>query len=87
MSPRRFIIYSGLALLSSQPGALALPSDPGQPIEIEAATLVLDQGKGIGTYSGNVVLTQGSIRIEAETLVIYMRDRKLDRLEALGTGR
>jgi lipopolysaccharide export system protein LptA len=81
------MIYSGLALLSSQSGALALPSDPGQPIEIEAATLVLDQGKGISTYSGNVVLTQGSIHIEAETLVVYMRDRKLDRLEALGTGR
>lgn len=66
--------------------AFALPSDPGQPIEIEAATMVLDQDSGRSTYSGQVILTQGSIRIEAEKLVVYMRDRRLDRLEAFGAG-
>lgn len=75
-----------IALLALQAPALALPSDPGQPIEIEAATMILEQDKGQSTYSGQVILTQGSIRIEAERLIVYMRDRKLDRLEAFGTG-
>lgn len=86
--PRKpFIHYWMIALLALQATAFALPSDPEQPIEIEAATMVLDQDKGQSTYSGRVILTQGSIRIEAERLIVYMGDRKLDRLEAFGADR
>jgi lipopolysaccharide export system protein LptA len=72
-------------LLASHGAALALPADSRQPIEIEAQKLVMDQQNGVSTYSGGVTLTQGSIRIEAEQLLVHTRDGKFDRLEAFGS--
>lgn len=73
------------ALLAAPAPAPALPADSKQPIEIEAEKMVMDHENGVSTYSGNVVLAQGSIRIEANRLTVYMRNSKLDRLEAFGS--
>ena len=72
-------------LMLLAPPAVALPADSRQPIEIEAQKLVMDQQKGVSTYSGRVTLTQGSIRIEAERLLVHTRNGKFDRLEAFGS--
>jgi lipopolysaccharide export system protein LptA len=81
------IRYPSVALLLAlHCCAFALTSDPQQPIEIEAQQMILDEKNSVSTYSGQVVLTQGSILIEAEKLVVYMRNSKLDRLEAFGSG-
>ncbi|HEX5056066.1 MAG TPA: lipopolysaccharide transport periplasmic protein LptA [Gammaproteobacteria bacterium] len=74
-----------IMLLGSHAVVLALPADSKQPIEIEAQKLIMDQQKGISTYSGHVTLTQGSIRIEAEQLLVHTRNGKFDRLEAFGS--
>jgi lipopolysaccharide export system protein LptA len=66
--------------------AFALPADARQPIEIEAEKMIMDEQSSVSTYSGRVVLVQGSIRIEAEKLVVYMRNSKLDRMEAFGSN-
>lgn len=85
MSLRLSVYFWLIALLAAAVAARALPADPRQPIEIEAARMVMNQQTGVSTYTGEVTLTQGSIRIEAEKLVVYVRNRKLHRLEAFGT--
>lgn len=87
MSRNRIIHSVIAALLLTPPScAFALPGDSQQPIEIEAEKMVLDQQKDISTYTGQVVLTQGSIQIKAEKLIVHMGNRKLDRLEAFGSN-
>lgn len=65
-------------------GAAALENDPRQPIEIEADLMTLDQQSGISTYRGNIKLTQGSIRITAEELILHSENGRLQRMEILG---
>lgn len=72
----------GTVLLS--PLVAALPTDRDQPIHIDADNSVLDQNAGVLTYTGNVVIDQGSIHIEAEKAVIYSRNNEVYRLVATG---
>ncbi len=65
--------------------AYALRNDAQQPIEIEADSMVLDEQPGISRYTGQVILTQGSIRITAEELVIYTEAGELQKMEMQGT--
>ncbi len=64
----------------------ALDSDSDQPIEVEADALEIRDDDNISTYSGNVSLVQGSMRIAADRLVIYFNDQnELVRMEMTGT--
>ena len=67
--------------LAAQP---ATTSTKPLPVSIEADQLELDQGKGISHYRGNVVLTRGGLRIEAERITLYTREKKLQRAHAEG---
>lgn len=65
--------------------ALALSTDSEQPIHIEADQAELDNRKQIAIYRGNVHLTQGTLRIDADTLTIYYTpDKKLETAIAEG---
>ena len=48
----------------------ALEADRQQPIEIQADRAELDEKQGQAHYQGNVVLTQGSLTIRSDSLVI-----------------
>lgn len=61
-----------LFLLALQP-AIALESDKEQPILIEANSVELDDGRGVSTYTGNVVVTQGSIQLNADKVTVTRR--------------
>ncbi len=50
--------------------ALGLSSDRDQPIEIEADYAELDDIRRVAVYKGNVVVTQGSIRLNGDILTI-----------------
>ena len=63
---------------------LGLPEDRDQPIQLEADTAHWDQNTGISTYEGNVVITQGSMRLFADTAVIYLNEGEFQRMEADG---
>lgn len=64
---------------------MALSTDRDQPIELEADGADIDDGKGISTYTGNVILTQGSMRITAEKLTLYNNKNKdLEKAVAVG---
>lgn len=62
---------AGLLLLVAVPGAWALDSDRGQPVELSADQAELNNVTGVGVYTGDVVLTQGSMRITADRMTIH----------------
>lgn len=54
----------------------ALSTDSDQPIEIEADAGELDDQKGITIYTGDVVVTQGSIRMTGQKMTVYYNKNK-----------
>ena len=75
----------GAALLCLASAVMALDSDRRQPIYIDADRVEIDEGKGLNTYTGSVVVVQGSMQINADKLVIHTADRKPTRYVATGT--
>ena len=51
--------------------AFAEKADRDKPINIEADTLTSNDAKKISTYTGNVILTQGTIVLHADKLVVH----------------
>ncbi|AIQ98603.1 lipopolysaccharide ABC transporter substrate-binding protein LptA [Pluralibacter gergoviae] len=58
------------ALLASSLPALALTGDTDQPIHIESDQQSLDMQGNVATFTGNVIVTQGSIKINADKVVV-----------------
>ncbi len=83
--PLKQLVLSLPLLALFAPGTLpALSSDREQPVHIEADRLVIDEPKGTMTYSGHARLTQGSIVLEADRVVLYSHERRLTQAEASG---
>jgi lipopolysaccharide export system protein LptA len=64
MAKRYFIAIIGLIA----PLALALPEDRDQPIEITADNAVINEKQNQAEYSGAVVVTQGSLKLEGDVV-------------------
>ncbi|HFD11681.1 MAG TPA: lipopolysaccharide transport periplasmic protein LptA [Crenotrichaceae bacterium] len=60
----------------------ALKDDFKQQIFIDADNAVMEQGKSI--YSGNVVVTQGSMQLKSARLEVYLVNRKPEKVVATG---
>jgi lipopolysaccharide export system protein LptA len=67
MVPQR--ISAPLLLLGLLASSTALAADTNHPIEITADTAMREEPSGKTTYRGDVVLTQGSLEIRADSLV------------------
>ena len=50
--------------------AWALPSDRDQPIRVQADSAELDDKQGVAVYRGDVVITQGTLKITGDTVTI-----------------
>lgn len=76
----------GLAVVAAlvATAAAALPEDRTQPIHLEASRGQLDQKTGISVYEGNVTISQGSMRLVADTATIYVKDNNFQRMDAVG---
>ncbi len=72
---------AALTLLPAH-AVLALPDDQQQPIHVTANSAV--QENNTVTYRGNVVIVQGSVRIEADQVVIQHEKGKLQKAVATG---
>ncbi len=57
-----------LMLISSS--AFAEKADRDKPIELEADTVTVNDAKKTSTYSGNVALTQGTLEIHGDRLIV-----------------
>jgi lipopolysaccharide export system protein LptA len=64
--------------------ALALTADQSQPINIEADTADINDQAGTTVYRGNVIVTQGSIRLSGDTVTVYSPGRTLQKVTAEG---
>lgn len=60
-----------LSSLNASAESSSKPSNQGQPVYIEADSVEIDEKNGISKYQGNVVLTQGSIHISAQTITLF----------------
>ena len=83
------LLVSLLCLLGTS-GAIADDRpDREQPIDLESDRAEIDNVRGISTYRGNVVMTQGSLVITGDRMVVHTREsdgrRVLDRVEVDGT--
>lgn len=64
--------------------AQALPSDQQQPVQLEADQVEIDDQSGVSLYQGNVVLTRGSIRMNADKMTVRSHDGEFQRVELEG---
>lgn len=80
------IIVPFSLLLSLSGNLMALATDRDQPITLEADTADIDDLKGISIYTGNVILTQGSMVIKAEKLTLY-NDKNKDLEKAIAVDK
>jgi len=79
----RTILLCLLATLS--PSLWALSSDSDQSISVEADNLEIRENDNISIYQGNVTLVQGSVRFEADKLIIHFNaDNELVLMEMTG---
>ncbi len=85
MKLNRFFTPFFLAIVLILPGmAHSLPSDKDQPVNIEADSGEIDQATGTTIYEGNVIITQGSMKLEAHKVTVKYEDKKLYQLTATG---
>jgi lipopolysaccharide export system protein LptA len=73
------------SLLTVSSAAMALDSDRKQPISLEADSAEMDEAKGHYVYAGNVVVTQGTMTISANSVEIIMNaNGDIDHFHAIG---
>ena len=62
----------------------ALPDDREQPINISADKAQKNDKKGIMIYQGDVVITQGSIKMTGDKITIYNNNGDIEKIIAEG---
>jgi len=62
----------------------ALPTDRNQPIHVSADKATMDDNSGITTYSGNVEIEQGSLKIKARSVDLHRNNDGVSRILATG---
>ncbi|WP_250464485.1 lipopolysaccharide transport periplasmic protein LptA [Microbulbifer litoralis] len=86
MKPIEFLrpLAAAVALaLSAQ--VAALPDDRSQPIKVQAKKLEANRGENLSVYSGDVVITQGSLQIRADRVEVHGNEAgEINRVVAIG---
>lgn len=78
--PLRF----ALCLLTLLPAlSYALETDRDQPIRIQADAAVVDETDGSSVYRGNVVITQGTLKITADEVEVFTADSDVIQITAM----
>lgn len=86
MIMNRFFTVSILAVSTLPLVALALPSDANQPIRLLADKATYSERTGVTTYSGNVTIEQGTLKIAADNITLNLDDKRSIK-SAVATGR
>ena len=72
---KKTLLVAGLAIMSSS-AVFALPSDRQQPISLVADRATFNEKTGVTTYSGNVIIEQGTMRLQAGSIVATLNAKK-----------
>lgn len=75
---------AGLWLLLLSSTVYGLENDSAQPIVIDSDHAVYDEKQETSTYTGRVHATQGSIKIDGDKLVVYMKNGDITKLVSTG---
>lgn len=62
----------------------ALPEDREQPIRITADKAVRNEKRGVTIYNGNVEMRQGSMELDADSLVVFHKGEDANKIVARG---
>ena len=81
VKPLATALAFALLLAMGTPVVLSAENDP---ITIEADHATLSEKQGLSTYSGNVVLTQGDIKINADEIIVHHEQGELTHVTARG---
>ncbi len=81
---RTLPLLVGLLFSLGAPAASALTSDKDQPINIVADSVDIDEGRGTSTYTGNVEINQGTIRVNADKVVVLHKPGQPRAIDATG---
>ncbi|MFT5117164.1 MAG: lipopolysaccharide export system protein LptA [Kiritimatiellia bacterium] len=87
MNLNRYHVLTTLFILSLSICAgqvIALADDKDQPINVSADKARKNDKQGLTVYQGDVVITQGSIRITGEIISIYDTAGTVDKIVATG---
>lgn len=75
-----------LLLLALPLYSQALPSDANQPIKLLADKATYSERTGVTSYSGNVIITQGTLKLTADNITVNLsQNRSIN--SAVATGR
>ena len=77
-------IYAALCASLLITPAYAEKADRDKPVNIEADTVTLDDIKKVSVYSGNVILTQGTLMLRADRVQATQNATGLDKISASG---
>ena len=77
------VILSVVLLITAE-AAFALKSDRNQPIKIEADRVEINDKTQISYYRGNVRMQQGSLKISADEVTVYLKNGTLYQITILG---
>lgn len=69
-APLAAMLLFALPALAQQVALGPLAADPGLPVEVESATLSVDQATGAAVFSGGVTVGQGELRLQADTVEV-----------------
>lgn len=80
------LLIAVVLLLAPYAGAAPRNSDRDQPINLSAERAEIDNVKGVSVYQGNVVLTQGTLKITGNVMHVYYTpgSRELNRIVVQG---
>lgn len=62
----------------------ALTDDSSKPINIQADSAEINDATGISTYRGNVEITQGSMRLTGDLVILETANKKVQKITAEG---
>jgi len=73
-----------LSFLLMPPAAWAEMADRGKPVQLEADSVRVDDTRKVAVYQGNVVLTQGTLKVQADRIDVRQDDKGFASGEATG---
>jgi lipopolysaccharide export system protein LptA len=80
-----FSVIGAAALAAAAPASgPSLGLDSSQPIAVNADTFLADLNNETGTYTGNVIVTQGEVRLHADEVKVHAPGGRASRMEANG---
>jgi lipopolysaccharide export system protein LptA len=78
------LFAAGAAQLAAAPATQGFGLDSGQPIAVNADSFLADLNNETGTYTGNVIVTQGPVRLHADEVKVHAPGGRASRMEANG---